>query len=78
MFADSITYEAEKGNVDESEIGMVGSAGLSGHKTAWKQVSAFAPGENDPYRSGLSTGTAVAGRIAPPSYQAFDSLETWP
>ncbi|CAG8298736.1 unnamed protein product [Penicillium salamii] len=49
MFDDLVTSEVEHSQ-DVDECAMVGSAGISGHKTAWKGISAYAPQDNDPYK----------------------------
>lgn len=49
MFDDTITMEANHHDQDVAEFAMVGSAGISGHKTALKEISAYAPNDNDPF-----------------------------
>ncbi|KAI5464344.1 hypothetical protein BGZ63DRAFT_350398, partial [Mariannaea sp. PMI_226] len=48
LFDDVITPDS-KHPQDVVECALVGSAGVSGHKTAWRQFAAYAPQDNDPY-----------------------------
>lgn len=63
MFGDTIAVDTEHNSQDVAEFDMVGSAGLSGHKAAWKQVSAFAPGENDPYLTAQPQRAGMAATV---------------
>lgn len=48
MFDDMITEDDHQQDV--AECALVGSAGISGHKTAWRHISAYAPQDNNPYK----------------------------
>ncbi|KAM0426095.1 hypothetical protein ACHAPT_008726 [Fusarium lateritium] len=65
LFGDPITIEADQREQDISEFAMVGSAGISGHKTVPKEVTAYAPEDNEGYHSinppNTPTGALVSG-----------------
>ncbi|KAM0421177.1 hypothetical protein ACHAPT_011069 [Fusarium lateritium] len=48
MFEAVITSEVDQQH-DVAEYALVGSAGMSGHKTALSEISAYAPQDSDPY-----------------------------
>ncbi|KAL6912502.1 hypothetical protein FSST1_010262 [Fusarium sambucinum] len=50
MYDDTITLDAEHGEQDVGgDFAIVGSAGISGHKGALREISAYAPQDKDPY-----------------------------
>lgn len=61
MYEDVITSDAENRDQDvNSEFPIVGSAGISGLKSALKEFSAYAPQERNPYET--------LGKLASPSW----------
>lgn len=65
LFGEPITLEADQREQDISEFAMVGSAGISGHKTVPKEVTAYAPEDNGSNirinHSSTPAGTMVGG-----------------
>ncbi|KAF5577038.1 polyketide synthase [Fusarium pseudocircinatum] len=60
MYDDIITLDAEHGGQDVGgDFAIVGSAGISGHKGALREISAYAPQDKDPYET--------LGNLATPS-----------
>ncbi|KAF5655847.1 hypothetical protein FCIRC_13843 [Fusarium circinatum] len=52
MYDDIITSDAEGGEQDVGgDFAIVGSAGISGHKGALREISAYAPQDKDPYET---------------------------
>lgn len=81
MFDDIVDVEDEHHESDIAEFAMVGSAGISGHKTVWKEISAYAPEDNTPRYSlhGLNTPIGATGQGISVTPQAgFDGLRDLP
>lgn len=75
LFDDVITSEGEH-QQDVAECAMVGSAGISGHKTALRQIAAYAPQDNDPYKPLFNTTTPSIAAEQPnvPDERGFEGL----
>ncbi|KAF5005367.1 hypothetical protein FDECE_8179 [Fusarium decemcellulare] len=64
MFDDTITLEAEHREHDVAEFAMVGSAGISGHKTVPKEVNAYAPEDDERYHRITSSTTPAEAALS--------------
>ena len=74
LFEDQIVLESQRQTQDVTEFAMVGSAGISGHNTVPREVSAYAPRDVDSsggiQRSLLSSPVA-AGEDLHSNYRSF-------
>ncbi|KAE8362442.1 hypothetical protein BDV27DRAFT_18439 [Aspergillus caelatus] len=76
MFDGIIDVEDQCHESDVAEFSMVGTAGISGHKTAWKEISAYAPEDNTPRHQLNRLNTPIGSTSQGPSATQLGGVDS--